>query len=95
MIFGQPDSDHIVIDELLGMVATMYLVRLDWMSLAFGFAAFEVLDTIKPFPANVIHRSLSGGTAVMLDDLVAGIYANIALRLITRIRRQWRTRRVA
>lgn len=92
LIFGQRDSDYIVIDELLGMVATMYLNPLDWLSLWFGFATFEVLDTIKPFPADVIHRSLSGGTGVMLDDLVAGIYANIALRLMARIRGSWRRR---
>jgi len=91
LIFGQRDSDYIVVDELLGMVATMYLNPLDRLSLWFGFATFEVLDTIKPFPADLVHRYLSGGTGVMLDDLVVGIYANIALRLMTRIR--WSRRR--
>lgn len=84
-IFQQRDCSHIVIDEVLGMVATMFLNPLGWPYLAAGFVAFRVFDIIKPFPAGLIDRRLPGGSAVMLDDLAAGVYANLALRILAHL----------
>ncbi len=85
IIFAEHDSSKIVLDEVLGMIATMYLHPMSWEYLLAGFLLFRLLDIIKPFPAALIDRSLEGGPGVMLDDLFAGIYANIllyALRLV-------------
>ena len=79
-IFDEPDSSKIVIDEVLGMFATMYLNPLGWKYLIAGFLLFRLLDIIKPFPANWADRR-GGGTGVMLDDLFAAIYANLILRV--------------
>lgn len=84
IIFKEPDSSKIVIDEVLGMAATMFgnPLTLPWM-LA-GFLAFRVFDVVKPFPAGVIDRKVPGGTGVMLDDLAAAIYANIVIQVLHR-----------
>jgi len=84
-IFNQPDSSHIVIDEVLGMVATMFRNPVDWSHLVVGFVLFRLFDIIKPFPAGLIDRRMRGGAGVMLDDLAAAIYANIVLRIVARL----------
>lgn len=85
LIFAEHDSSKIVLDEVLGMIATMYLHPMRWEYLLAGFLLFRIMDIIKPFPASLIDRRMPGGPGVMLDDLFAGIYANIllyALRLV-------------
>ncbi len=84
-IFIEHDSSKIVLDEVLGMIATMFLNPLGWGSLLGGFLLFRLFDIIKPFPADVIDRKMPGGPGVMLDDLFAGIYANIVLRILVHI----------
>ena len=84
-IFGEPDSPHIVIDEVFGMVATMFMNPVDLVHLVVGFALFRLFDITKPFPAGLIERRVRGGAGVMLDDLAAAIYANIALRILARL----------
>ncbi len=84
-IFSEHDSSKIVLDEVLGMIATMFLNPLGWVSLLGGFILFRLFDIIKPFPADLIDRKMPGGPGVMLDDLFAGIYANIILRISLKI----------
>jgi phosphatidylglycerophosphatase A len=79
--FGERDSPHIVIDEIAGMAATMFFNRGTWPFLLGGFAAFRLFDILKPFPAGWIDREIRGGTAVMLDDLAAAVYANLVLQI--------------
>lgn len=80
-ILGQPDSPAIVIDEILGMIATMLGNPVSWPWLAAGFALFRLFDILKPWPASWFDR-IHGGAGVMLDDLAAAFYANVALRLL-------------
>jgi phosphatidylglycerophosphatase A len=84
-IFTEPDSSKIVIDEVLGMVATMYgnPLTVPWM--VAGFVLFRIFDVMKPFPAGWIDRRVEGGTGVMLDDLTSAIYANILLQVARRV----------
>jgi phosphatidylglycerophosphatase A len=84
-IFGEHDSSKIVLDEVLGMIATMYLNPLGWPWLVAGFVLFRIFDIIKPFPASLIDRKMPGGPGVMLDDLFSGIYANIVLRILAHV----------
>jgi len=83
--FGEQDSSRIVIDEVLGMIATMFLIPIGWISLAAGFALFRIFDIIKPFPASYLDRRIHGGAGVMLDDIAAGIYANLVLQAARRL----------
>jgi phosphatidylglycerophosphatase A len=89
-ILGEHDSSKIVLDEVLGMVATMFLNptgmdRAGLISLAAGFALFRIFDIIKPFPASLIDRRVRGGTGVMLDDMAAAVYANLVLQVARRL----------
>ena len=74
----------IVIDEILGMIATMFLNPTGWIALIAGFVLFRIFDIIKPLPASRIDR-LRGGAGVMFDDMAAGIYANLVLQVIRRL----------
>jgi phosphatidylglycerophosphatase A len=84
-VLGRHDSSHIVVDEVMGMIATMFLNPLDRLHLAIGFVLFRVFDIVKVFPASLIDRRVRGGTGVMLDDLAAAVYANIALRFVAHL----------
>ncbi len=79
---GEHDPGIVVIDEVLGqwiaLISFAYKGDIVFIILAFLF--FRLFDIIKPYPARIFERS-SGGTAVMLDDAVAGVYANIAAHL--------------
>jgi phosphatidylglycerophosphatase A len=83
-ILAEPDSSLIVIDEILGMVATMFGNSVAWPWLIAGFALFRLFDIIKPWPASWFDR-MRGGAGIMLDDLAAAFYANISLQVLRRI----------
>ena len=75
-VFGEHDAGRIVIDEVAGFLCTMAPVnRGDWALLAAGFILFRVADIAKPPPARWIDRKLEGGAGVVLDDVVAAVYA--------------------
>jgi phosphatidylglycerophosphatase A len=84
-IFDQHDDSRIVLDEVLGMAATMFGNPLTFPYLMLGFFLFRVADVIKPWPASLIDRRMRNGAGVMLDDLAAAIYANIVLQVIVRL----------
>lgn len=82
-IFGKKDCRVIVIDEVVGVFFTMFLFPPTLFYLIAGFLLFRVFDILKPFPAGWIDRKISGGPGVVLDDIVAGIYANLSLHMLT------------
>jgi phosphatidylglycerophosphatase A len=73
------DPGPIVIDEVMGMLITLFMIPVGWGGLALGFLLFRALDVVKPFPARKLER-LHGGFGVMADDAMAAIYANALLR---------------
>ncbi|MEP7337793.1 MAG: phosphatidylglycerophosphatase A [Acidobacteriota bacterium] len=87
-IFDRKDAGQIVIDEVCGQVISFvfiapYIVRLGsqwrwWMIL--GFLLFRAFDIFKPYPINRL-QSLTGGVGVMMDDILAGIYAAMLMSL--------------
>ena len=79
--FGKTDPGHVVIDEVAGMLLTLLWLPVTWVGALVGFLAFRVFDIIKPFPAGAAER-LPRGWGVMADDLVAGVYAHLVVRLI-------------
>ncbi|HXH49382.1 MAG TPA: phosphatidylglycerophosphatase A [Terriglobia bacterium] len=80
--FEQTDPRHVVIDEVVGqMVAFLMVPHASWKLLAAGFVLFRVFDVTKPFPAGRAER-LPGGWGIMVDDVVAGVYALGALALL-------------
>lgn len=73
----EQDSGKIVIDEIAGMYITMLFIPAGFVNLLIGFLCFRAFDIIKPYPISSIDTSIHGGTGVMLDDVVAGVFANI------------------
>ena len=83
------DHPGIVWDEWVGLLVTMFLAPVGWLSLLLGFALFRLFDIAKPWPVSIADRRVGGGFGIMLDDLLAGIYAAIALQLIGRLLLGW------
>ncbi len=79
---GGHDHSHIVIDEVVGFLITMTWLPLTWQSFAFGFALFRFFDILKPWPISHLDRNVKGGLGVVVDDVVAGLFANILLQVI-------------
>ena len=75
------DGGEIVIDEVAGQMIAFLAHPPSAATFIAGFFLFRFFDIAKPFPANRSQR-LAGGLGVMADDVIAGIYANLALRLI-------------
>jgi len=79
---GEQDSKVIVIDEVVGQLIAMMTVLDNLLLLFFSFIIFRLYDIFKPWPASYFDRNMKNGKGVMLDDIVAGIYALITISLI-------------
>ena len=77
--FGGTDPGPGVIDEVVGMLVTLWLLPATWPIAVIGFLVFRVLDVIKPWPAGRLE-ALHGGLGMMADDVMAAIYGNLVLR---------------
>lgn len=78
---GRKDPGLVVVDEIVGQWVTLLaLPFVPWTAIA-GFVLFRVMDVLKPWPARDLER-LPKGLGIMADDVAAGIYANLALRLL-------------
>ena len=77
--FGRTDPGPVVIDEVMGMLITLFLNPVGGWGVLGGFLLFRLFDVIKPWPSNRLEL-LHGGIGVMADDGMAAIYANLALR---------------
>jgi phosphatidylglycerophosphatase A len=86
--FGGIDPGPVVIDEVLGMLVTLAFIPVGWSGALAGFVIFRVYDVIKPYPANRLE-TFHGGFGIMADDAMAGIYANLTLRLLLWLLPAW------
>jgi len=75
------DPSEVVIDEAAGFCLSVFLLPFTWIGLCLGFLLFRFFDILKPFPIGMIDRRVKGGAGIVLDDIVAGIFANIAARI--------------
>ena len=80
-LFGAKDSGMIVIDEIAGYLVTMFMIPLSVEYIIIGFFLFRFFDITKIYPASAAEK-MGGGPGVVMDDVVAGIYANLRLRLL-------------
>ena len=76
---GLKDPGLIVADEIAGIMVTMIAIPLSATSLILGFILFRVMDVVKPPPARQFEN-FKGGIGIVADDLMAGVYAHLALR---------------
>ena len=81
-LINKKDPGCIVIDEIAGMLVTLAGLPFNFFTVVMGFVLFRLLDIFKPFPIRYLERKIPGGAGIVVDDLVAGIIANITLRII-------------
>lgn len=82
---GGTDPQEVVIDELCGYLVAMAGHPAGFLPIVAGFLLFRTFDIWKPWPIRLVEKKLTGGIAVMLDDVVAGIFANILLVIILKL----------
>lgn len=80
-LFGKKDSRRIVIDEVIGMMIALLFIPMKAVFVVLAFVFFRVFDITKPFPIKRIEE-MESPWGVVLDDVLAGIYANFAVQLI-------------
>jgi len=80
-LIGKKDPGVIVIDEVAGMTLSVVALPLTVPVLATAFVLFRLFDIVKPFPARASQR-VAGGLGVMIDDLIAGLYALAAVAVL-------------
>jgi len=76
---GVHDHGGIVWDEIVGMYVTLMLAPVTWQGFVAAFALFRVMDIVKPWPIRDLDHRIHGGLGIMLDDLVAALYALVLL----------------
>jgi phosphatidylglycerophosphatase A len=79
------DSRRIVIDEFAGYLVAVAFLPKTLLVYVLAFVLFRVLDVVKPFPARRMEAA-AGGVGVVLDDVVAGVYTNVLIRLMLLVR---------
>lgn len=83
-ILDSPDAGCIVIDEILGMFITLFAAPQHPAAWVLGFVLFRIFDIFKPFPVSWFDQRIHGGFGIMMDDIIAGLYALLSLQLIWR-----------
>lgn len=83
-IYGRRDPPCVVIDEVLGMLVAVAGLDPDWRALLLGFIFFRIADIWKPWPCRLVDRKVKGGLGIVLDDVLAGVYARGALEIAIR-----------
>lgn len=78
-ILNVHDHGGIVIDEIVGVLITLWWFEPTWQVLLLGFLAFRLFDIVKPFPIKWVDKHVHGGWGIMLDDMIAGVFAWFAL----------------
>lgn len=77
---AQDDPHEVVIDEVAGFLLTMFLIKATLSALVLGFVFFRFFDILKPYPIRYAEK-LKGGVGIVMDDLLAGLYALLSVRL--------------
>ena len=78
-LLGRTDPSEVVIDEVAGFLVTMLLLPISLVNVGLGFILFRFFDILKPWPVRQSER-LKGGFGIVVDDLLAGVYAHLCVR---------------
>ena len=75
------DPSHVVIDEWAGMWIALLMIPNEWVWIGIAFSLFRVFDILKVYPADRFEK-FPGGWGIMMDDVVAGLYAGVATQAL-------------
>lgn len=76
------DHGAIVWDEVAGLLITMIAAPSGWLYLVLGFILFRFFDIVKPWPIKILDARVHGGFGIMIDDVLAGVFAAICLQAL-------------
>ncbi|MBD3609524.1 MAG: phosphatidylglycerophosphatase A [Gammaproteobacteria bacterium] len=79
---GVHDHGGIVWDEVVGFLITMFMAPEGWLWIVIGFVLFRLFDIWKPWPIAILDKHVQGGLGIMLDDVLAGLFAWLGLQLL-------------
>ena len=79
------DSSEIVIDEFAGMFVACVFINHNFISLVFAFLFFRFFDIVKPWPISWVDKNIKNGPGILIDDLLAGLFAGILMLAIFEI----------
>ncbi len=79
---GVNDHSAIVWDEFAGFFVTMLWVPMNVSTIVAGFFLFRLFDIVKPWPASYVDKKIHSGLGVMMDDVIAGLYASGVLYMM-------------
>jgi phosphatidylglycerophosphatase A len=79
-LVGLKDPGIVVVDEVVGQWVTLTALPFTPVTAAAGFVLFRIMDVVKPWPARDLER-VPGGWGIMADDVAAGVYAHLVLRV--------------
>ncbi len=82
ILLEERDPRPIVIDEMAGFLLSLLWLAPRPLTLVLGFVLFRVFDILKPPPVGIVEKRLPGGLAVVIDDVLAGVFTNATLRLL-------------
>ncbi len=83
-ILGQTDASQIVIDEVAGLSMCLVITQpVGKEGLVIAFFFFRIFDILKPFPISFLEERIPGGLGVMVDDIVAGLFAGITIVILS------------
>ena len=88
-LLKKKDPSEVVVDEVAGFLLTVALLPYTWLSLCLGFFLFRFFDVLKPFPIKHLEK-LKGGFGIVMDDLLAGLYAVGGTWIILFVIEKWR-----
>ncbi|MDR3011587.1 MAG: phosphatidylglycerophosphatase A [Chitinispirillales bacterium] len=77
-VFGRDDPKQAIFDEVVGQFITFFMIPINIRTLALGFVLFRFFDIVKPYPIYRLEE-IEGGVGVTMDDVGAGILANVTL----------------
>lgn len=81
-LLGVHDHGGIVWDEFAGLLVTLTALPIGWGWLVVGFVLFRFFDILKPWPIGWLDARVPGGAGIMVDDIVAGLYALVIIQIL-------------
>jgi phosphatidylglycerophosphatase A len=82
---GVPDHRAIVWDEVVAFLLVLYFVGDSWRKIAIAFVLFRFFDIVKPPPIRQLDAAMKNGLGVMLDDMLAALYALVVFAIGQRV----------
>lgn len=78
----EKDPGIVVYDEVVGFLVALYFVPHEWLLVFVAYVTFRFFDIAKPFPIPYIEKRLGTGHAIMLDDVIAGLYTSLIIHFL-------------